>query len=75
MDHGEKAQALFLGVQLRPSEYSQHFCDVTGFTNREAMALASSFGGGVGRMRRFAAPCPGHFWPWAGCMAMRSRGR
>ncbi len=64
MKHGswrKKAQALFLeGCNCAQAVFTA-FCDVTGFTNREAMALASSFGGGVGRMRRFAAPCPGHF--------------
>ena len=42
MDHGEKAQALFLeGCNCAQAVFTA-FCDVTGFTNREAMALASS---------------------------------
>lgn len=61
MDHGEKAQALFLeGCNCAQAVFTA-FCDVTGFTNREAMALASSFGGGVGRMREICGALSGAF--------------
>ena len=61
MDHGEKAQALFLeGCNCAQAVFTA-FCDVTGFTNREAMALASSFGGGVGRMREICGARSGAF--------------
>lgn len=61
MDHGEQAQALFLdGCNCAQAVFAA-FCDVTGFSRREAMCLASSFGGGVGRMREICGALSGAF--------------
>lgn len=74
MNHEEKAQALFLeGCNCAQAVFAA-FCDVTGFSRQEAMRLASSFGGGVGRMREICGALSGAFWPWAGCTAMKNRG-
>ena len=77
MNHEEKAQALFLeGCNCAQAVFAA-FCDVTGFSRQEAMRLASSFGGGVGRMREICGALSGAFlamgWlygyeePGAGC--------
>lgn len=59
MKYGERAQALFLeGCNCAQAVFAA-FCDVTGFTREEAMRLASSFGGGVGRMREVCGAVSG----------------
>ena len=61
MNHEEKAQALFLeGCNCAQAVFAA-FCDVTGFSRQEAMRLASSFGGGVGRMREICGALSGAF--------------
>lgn len=50
-DHGEKAKALFLeGYNCCQAVFGA-FCDETGLPFETAMRIASSLGGGVGRLR------------------------
>ena len=55
MDHGIKAAELFLQGYNCAQAVAVAFCDVTGWDEAFACRLASSFGGGLGRQRRFAA--------------------
>ena len=73
MNHEEKAQALFLeGCNCAQAVFAA-FCDVTGFSRQEAMRLASSFGGGVGRMREICGALSGAFFGHgSGCTAART---
>jgi C_GCAxxG_C_C family probable redox protein len=51
MTHREKAIEYFCkGYNCAQSVFAA-FCDVTGYSEKEALMLASSFGGGMGRMR------------------------
>ncbi len=51
MTHREKAIEYFCaGYNCAQSVFAA-FCDVTGYSEKEAFMLASSFGGGMGRMR------------------------
>lgn len=51
MDHGEEARRLFfMGYNCAQAVFCA-FCDETGLTLDEAARLASSFGGGMGRLR------------------------
>lgn len=51
MDHREKAAELFLQGYNCAQSVAVAFCDVTGLTPEFAARMASSFGGGMGRMR------------------------
>lgn len=51
MDHGTKAAELFLQGYNCAQSVAVAFCDVTGLTPEFAAKMASSFGGGMGRMR------------------------
>ena len=52
MTHREKAIEYFRkGYNCAQSVFAA-FCDVTGYSEKEAFMLASSFGGGMGRMRQ-----------------------
>ena len=59
MDHGEKAEKLFKeGCNCAQSVLCA-FEDVTGFERETAAKLASSFGGGLGRMREVCGAVSG----------------
>ena len=51
MDHAEEARRLFLAGYNCAQAVFCAFCDVTGLDIDEAARLASSFGGGMGRLR------------------------
>ena len=51
MDHREKAAQLFLQGYNCAQAMMVAYCDVTGLTPEFAARMASSFGGGLGRMR------------------------
>lgn len=51
VDHGEKAAELFLRGYNCAQSVVVAFCDLTGLTPEYAARMASSFGGGMGRMR------------------------
>lgn len=51
MGHREKAIEYFCaGYNCAQSVFAA-FCDVTGYSEKEALMISSSFGGGMGRMR------------------------
>ena len=56
MSHSEKAVALFKSGYNCAQAVFVAFSDVTGLDEKTALMLSSSFGGGMGRMREFAAP-------------------
>ncbi len=51
MTHREKAIGYFCAGYNCAQAVFAAFCDVTGYSEKEAFMLASSFGGGMGRMR------------------------
>ena len=59
MDHGLKAAELFLGGYNCAQAVMVAFCDVTGLEERFAAKMASSFGGGMGRMREVCGAVSG----------------
>jgi len=59
MDHGMKAAQLFLGGYNCAQSVAVAFCDVTGLEEDFAAKLASSFGGGMGRMREVCGAVSG----------------
>lgn len=59
MDHGEKAAELFLQGYNCAQAVTVAFCDVTGLTADQAAKMASSFGGGMGRMREVCGAVSG----------------
>lgn len=59
MDHGTKAAELFLGGYNCAQAVAVAFCDVTGLEERFAAKMASSFGGGMGRMREVCGAVSG----------------
>ena len=59
--HTEKAKELFLrGYNCSQSVFAA-FCDVTGLPEETALKLASSFGGGMARMREVCGTLSGAF--------------
>ena len=61
MDHAKLARELFLqGYNCAQSVFGA-FTDVTGMDLDMAMKVASSFGGGMGRMREVCGACSGVF--------------
>ena len=57
--HGQAAKELFeSGAQCAQAAFGA-FCDVTGIPLDDALALAASFGGGVGRMREVCGALSG----------------
>ena len=59
MDHAEKARELFLeGYNCAQSVFCA-FNDLTGFDRETAARLASSFGGGMGRLREVCGAVSG----------------
>ncbi len=60
-DHCEKACELFAkGYNCAQSVFAA-FCDVTGMDMETALKLASSFGGGMGRLREVCGTCSAIF--------------
>ncbi len=59
MDHGTKAAELFLAGYNCSQAVLAAFCDVTGLQEEMAVKLASSFGGGIGRMREVCGAVSG----------------
>ena len=59
MDHGEEAKGLFLeGYNCAQAVFCA-FCDETGLDRDMAARLASSFGGGMGRLREVCGTVSG----------------
>jgi C_GCAxxG_C_C family probable redox protein len=57
--HGQTAKELFeSGAQCAQAAFGA-FCDLTGIPEGDALALAASFGGGVGRMREVCGALSG----------------
>ena len=59
MDHAQKCAELFLGGYNCSQAVVVAFCDVTGLEPDFAAKLASSFGGGMGRMREVCGAVSG----------------
>ena len=59
MNHREKALENFMKGYNCSQSVVVAFCDVTGMTEEYAARLASSFGGGVGRMREICGAVSG----------------
>ena len=59
MDHEQRAGELFLQGYNCAQAVAVAFCDVTGLTPEVAAKLASSFGGGMGRMREVCGAVSG----------------
>ena len=59
MDHRMYAAELFLGGYNCAQAVAVAFCDVTGMEPRAAAKMASSFGGGMGRMREVCGAVSG----------------
>ena len=59
MDHGMKAMELFLNGYNCAQAVAVAFCDVTGLDADFAARMASSFGGGMGRMREVCGAVSG----------------
>ena len=59
MDHGMKAAELFLDGYNCAQSVAVAFCDVTGLDADYAARMASSFGGGMGRMREVCGAVSG----------------
>lgn len=61
MTHREKAiENFYKGYNCAQSVFMA-FCDVTGYSEEEALKLSSSFGGGIGRMREVCGSCSAMF--------------
>ena len=59
MDHAERAKELFLEGYNCAQAVLCAFSDLTGMDTEEAARLASSFGGGMGRMREVCGTVTG----------------
>lgn len=59
MDHSMKAAELFMEGYNCAQAVVVAFCDVTGMDEKQAARLASSFGGGMGRMREVCGAVSG----------------
>ena len=59
MDHGIKAAELFLGGYNCAQAVAVAFCDLTGLEEKQAAKMASSFGGGMGRLREVCGAVSG----------------
>lgn len=60
-NHAEKAEALFAGGLNCAQAVLAAFSDVTGMPEELSVRLASSFGGGMGRMREVCGTCSAMF--------------
>ena len=61
MDHREYAAELFLKDYNCAQAIAVAFCDVTGLTPEFSAKMASSFGGGMGRLREVCGAVSGMF--------------
>lgn len=61
MNHAEKAEALFKDGYNCAQAVLGAYCEELGLPIDTAMKLASSFGGGIGRMREVCGACSGMF--------------
>ncbi|MBQ9168283.1 MAG: C_GCAxxG_C_C family protein [Oscillospiraceae bacterium] len=59
MDHGMKAAELFMQGYNCAQAVAVAFCDITGLEPDFAAKMASSFGGGMGRMREVCGAVSG----------------
>ena len=59
MDHAARAAALFLEGYSCSQAVAAAFSDVTGLDEKTSARLASSFGGGMGRMREVCGAVSG----------------
>lgn len=59
IDHGEKAAELFLQGYNCAQSVAVAFCDVTGLSEDFSAKMASSFGGGMGRLREVCGAVSG----------------
>lgn len=59
MDHAQKAAELFVSGYNCAQTIAVAFCDVTGLSESFAAKMASSFGGGMGRMREVCGAVSG----------------
>jgi len=59
MNHREIAQGYFKQGYNCAQSVAMAFCDVTGLEQKQAARLASSFGGGLGRMREVCGAVSG----------------
>lgn len=59
MDHGIYAAELFLKGYNCAQSVAVAFCDVTGLSEEFSAKMASSFGGGIGRMREVCGAVSG----------------
>ena len=67
MDHSKTAAELFENGYNCAQAVAAAFCDVTGMEEQTAARLASSFGGGMGRMREVCGAVSGMLLV-AGCL-------
>ena len=61
MTHADKAEALFKEGYNCSQAVVVAFCDVTKMDEKTALALSSSFGGGMGRLREVCGAVSGMF--------------
>ena len=61
MNHSEKAFELFKSGYNCAQAVAVAFCDLTGLTETQTARIASSFGGGMGRMREVCGAVSGMF--------------
>ena len=61
MTHADKAEALFKEGYNCSQAVVVAFCDVTKIDKKTALALSSSFGGGMGRLREVCGAVSGMF--------------
>ena len=61
MNYGEKAAQLFVDGYNCAQAIAVAFCDVTGMDEKAAAKMASSFGGGMGRLREVCGAVSGMF--------------
>lgn len=59
IDHGERARELFLKGYNCAQAVACAFCDVTGLSMAQSAKMASSFGGGLGRLREVCGTVSG----------------
>ena len=59
IDHGERARELFMNGYNCAQAVACAFCDVTGMDTDAAARMASSFGGGLGRLREVCGTVSG----------------
>ena len=59
MDRGQRAAELFVGGYNCAQAVAVAFCDTVGLTPDQAARMASSFGGGMGRMREVCGAVSG----------------